>query len=76
MSDPDPSQEGCGLSVTSSSRCFHPKAEKEGMKVLLFSSLPVLSIFLDASLKFKLSRSPFYLHPPLVKVNLRSRHFM
>lgn len=29
MSDPDLSQEGCGLAVTSPSRCFHAKGEKK-----------------------------------------------
>lgn len=46
------------------------------MQVPLFSSLPALSVFLDAPLKFEAKRSPFYLHLPHVKVNLRSRHFM
>lgn len=29
MSDPDLSQEGCGLAVTPPSRCFHAKGEKK-----------------------------------------------
>lgn len=48
-SDPDPSQEGRGLAVTSPGRCLHIK-RREGL-IFFSPSLPTLSVFLKFGAK-------------------------